>query len=379
MDVGGRTLLKGIDMTLFILGAGFSTIKSVPVVKDFLFQMMKAEDWCKTKGRTEEAKSIRIVLDARIEAMPAGYRTEIDLDDIEQLFSLLAVQKGNDEVVLRAMRHAIAATIDFSLSVHSPDSKRYKLKVPHLSSEPNNDEKPVVLRNGYMERYEHVVAELFGKNVIYDYDSAVSVITFNYDTVLESTFERLGIDYSYGLFGTSSETNRHNRKRAEGIRVHKLHGSVNWKQIRGRNGVEVFADYEQLRRSETDAAPMIIPPTWTKTPTKAILKVWSNAVQAISEAARVIVVGYSFPSTDQHSRLLISAGLATNTQLRDILVIDPLASSVAAKLGEYIRVQRLSSRQILTEDRQLIYTSTQLTEILRKVGIHVTNGVKWSQ
>ncbi len=98
------------DNNVYILGAGFSAEAGLPVIFSFLAQMRDAVDWLEKEGRTAEREAIERVLDFRHQSAAAGYRMNIDLDNIEHLFSLADAAPGttnSNDVSL-----AIAATID---------------------------------------------------------------------------------------------------------------------------------------------------------------------------------------------------------------------------------------------------------------------------
>lgn len=61
--------------------------------------------------------------------------------------------------------------------------------------------------------------------------------------------------------------------------------------------------------------------------------VWNRAVQALSEATRIIVIGLSFRETDAHLKYLLAAGLMNNSALRRVVIVNPCAT----KLGTAIR------------------------------------------
>ena len=100
------------DNNVYILGAGFSAEAGLPVITSFLARMRDAVDWLDKAGRAAEREAIERVLDFRHESAAAGYRINIDLDNIEHLFSLADAKPGtasSDDI-----RLAIAATIDFA-------------------------------------------------------------------------------------------------------------------------------------------------------------------------------------------------------------------------------------------------------------------------
>src|SRR5260221_8861747 len=99
-----------INHNVYILGAGFSFDGGIPLVKDFLSRMADSVDWLYRNGRTQEAEAIGRVFEFRLRAAGAAYRAQIDLENIEDLFSLASAAES--EASADYMTTAIAATID---------------------------------------------------------------------------------------------------------------------------------------------------------------------------------------------------------------------------------------------------------------------------
>jgi hypothetical protein len=51
--------------------------------------------------------------------------------------------------------------------------------------------------------------------------------------------------------------------------------------------------------------------------------VWSQAIEKLKTATRIIVIGYSLPPTDAHFRFLLAAGLQENISLNKIVFVNP--------------------------------------------------------
>jgi hypothetical protein len=82
------------DHNVYILGAGFSAEGGLPVVSGFLQRMRDSHPWLVSKGRTKEAEAVQRLLEFRLEATSASYWTKIDLENIEELFSLASIREG---------------------------------------------------------------------------------------------------------------------------------------------------------------------------------------------------------------------------------------------------------------------------------------------
>jgi hypothetical protein len=99
------------DHNVYILGAGFSREAGLPLISDFLSQMRDGYDWLIQQNRPLEAKAIDDVLKFRLAAASAAYWVNLDLENIEELFSLAF---ANTDGIATSMQLAIAATLDYA-------------------------------------------------------------------------------------------------------------------------------------------------------------------------------------------------------------------------------------------------------------------------
>jgi hypothetical protein len=198
-----------------------------------------------------------------------------------------------------------------------------------------------------------------------------TIITFNYDTVVEDNLRNLGMTPDYGLpeamieyVGLEDRANDDNKARM--VEVLKLHGSVNWsalwpeqherlwrrlievklpvpdaesrvvasalqelREFQFRDSpirrVRVYRDYASLRQDNRWGADslFLVPPTWHKRFGGYLDTVWDRAVSALRKATRIVILGYSIPNTDLHFRYLLAAGLQDNISLRKIFFVNP--------------------------------------------------------
>ena len=103
------------DRNVYILGAGFSAEAGLPLIKDFMNRMRDATAWLTEHGERErEVKAIERVLAFRLRAAAAAYRIPLDIENVEELFSLASASAGQG--LGEDMALAIAATLDFSRS-----------------------------------------------------------------------------------------------------------------------------------------------------------------------------------------------------------------------------------------------------------------------
>jgi hypothetical protein len=141
-------------------------------------------------------------------------------------------------------------------------------------------------------------------------------ITFNYDLLLEQSLKKLEKQYHY-LSVNVDIFDKYYKNYRPSILILKLHGSLNWK-LNSRDNDIIFKEKSVKPAYPVDSTianlyvePGIVPPTILKeeinseynesNPLKRLLiNQWKYAIQLLSKADKVIIVGYSFPETDYH-------------------------------------------------------------------------------
>jgi len=154
-------------------------------------------------------------------------------------------------------------------------------------------------------------------------------------------------------------------KKHHGVKVLKLHGSLNWQSKHNSDMPKPAALFAPNRAlyvmNSTKIAmsltwkpnkrlnymkPIIVPPVSGKRGMmhNSMTNLWTLASTALQEADRVVIAGYSCPALDLESRILFSESLRKNPS-KKLYVIDPNPQS-AAKFIEICGV-----------DHSTIYTS----------------------
>jgi hypothetical protein len=362
------------DHNVYILGAGFSKDANMPEISDFLIRMRDGCTWLSGKAdRFDEINSIGEVLKFRLAAASAAYWITLDLENIEELFSLAAASPDGAKLN-KDIRKAIAATLDFceataddcdvpSEGKSVPSKLPSFLKLRPSKKHEHSDEFP---------RYAHYVAKLLGKCWMGNEVGKNTFITFNYDTVLEDALYSLKTDFSYCLgkqkvnYDSSALCSKNN---SDVIQVLKLHGSINWaRETTSGRDLKVFGHYEDARK--IGGIPELLPPTWKKILENQLANVWDSAVEALKYATRVIIIGFSIPPTDMHFKYLMAAGLQQNVSLRQIYFINPKAEELKVQAEKILREKYISSKKISFYPLQLnafIKDSEMLAQIGRPI------------
>lgn len=321
------------DRNVYILGAGFSVEAGLPVIKDFMNRMRDAAAWLEERGnRGDEVAAIESVLDFRLRAAAAAYRIPVNVENIEELFSLASATGStrlSDQVTM-----AIAATLDYC-SATAPgsnfisvtrlvDAKWEKPPNWQFSHDLKDSYGPTAMGSVYScPLYEFYVGLLCGYFDQGGVDRRDTIISLNYDTIVEEALSGLALPFGYP--GDEMIEGRPPRPRTDAerrpITVLKLHGSVNLAAAVDNDiSVLVYPSYRDLRKE--GLLPILVAPTWQKSLGRYLSAVWREGVSALTTATRVVILGYSVPRTDQHFRYLLAAGLQENISLRKVLIVN---------------------------------------------------------
>lgn len=327
------------DHNVYIVGAGFSKSRGLPLISNFMFELRDAWQWLTAQGRNAEAKAAEDVLKFRLDSASASYRVKIDLENIEELFSLASASGADFSASIQL---AIAATLDYCKSMSDAAVSSFNYEGGGPSWPPRwhvQEVSPVVLGRLPLYRvpfYEFVLHALMGGFSPGPQRTRNTFISFNYDTVIEEALEAIGVPMSYGFrprsFIVDPSASRLGVGGSAGVEILKLHGSVNWGYPGRRGGkLTVFGSYEHLRRN--GITPHLIPPTWNKS-FESLSDVWSGARRAIGEATRLVVIGFSMPRTDLHFKYLVAAGLRDNISLRAVVFVTVDEAVLRPRVGE---------------------------------------------
>lgn len=183
--------------------------------------------------------------------------------------------------------------------------------------------------------------------------AGADILTFNYDLLVENVLRDwdrnvTGADIypipltarrpagGGGLFGYSNPT-------LPLPSLHKLHGSVNWLYggIDHSDGPITLGPWYRTdpqdqepreRYLYADLTPLVIPPTSSKSPfygNMALRSLWADAAAALHRADELVVIGYSFPASDQQVTTLIRTALPPGKTIRVVTLDQPVADRAA--------------------------------------------------
>ncbi len=328
------------DHNVFILGAGFSKDAGAPLIHDFLDRAREFFDDPDSDLDPIEREQFDRVFKFKREVAKAREKFQIDLDNIEQLFGLVEMSQrlGSEPSETRdATVYLIAKTLELALRKRQRPEVRMSLVrgyAEHADSftkyvereDPSSED---VFRT---DIYTHFALVLSGK-----YDDprrtasrSNTVITFNYDLLVDDALTRIGAKPGYELAdATFDEPNQSKTI----VPLLKLHGSTNWAicecnqiHVLGQKATGNPAMFRSMRCTKCQKAGLrllLVPPSWDKSEYSKIMQpVWKQAVDALKTATRICVIGYSMPEADAFFKFLLALGLAENDRLYKLIVVD---------------------------------------------------------
>ena len=178
-----------------------------------------------------------------------------------------------------------------------------------------------------------------------------TIVSFNWDLLLEIACKKLGISVSY------------DGKISEGIQIAKPHGSLNLAEIsrkhydRAKDSINfhsIYIDWEENEKiviracDPSDAANRIINPTGATllvepTARKSYISgwiqlQWQRAFNMLRQAEEICVIGYSLPDTDFRPRILFQLAGVNRDNCPRICLVDPKADKVAERYKKFINL-----------------------------------------
>lgn len=338
------------------LGAGFSKEADLPIMSEFgkysvsQLQSMKQRHGPSSNSPRNAAPLLigngQLFEDFRkylIDQSPINPNS-FSADNMEDLFTIaeMMYECGIDEIKLNGQNKSL---IEILLAIKLWLWKIYQRIPIHNPSRYGISIKP----------YETFI------NTLNEYGlHNVSIITTNYDMILEYLFHQKGVQVCYPIsenYFEFSDLCAPKVRIASGLSkfgeispvLCKLHGSINYfidKRLTNRK-LQIVADTAQspIGKSSIDKnapsimavdsiyeltenrnlVPEIIPPTYAKLQDSDWLReIWRHAAESLIAAHKWIFVGYSFPGSDGCMKSLINLSLMRRKQgLPEIIVVDP--------------------------------------------------------
>jgi NAD-dependent SIR2 family protein deacetylase len=343
---------EAFDRNVYLLGAGFSAAAGAPLIHNFLDVASALWEDPDTPLTTLQRQDFETVFEFRREMAQAREKVRIDLDNVEHLFGLVEIAhrlSTASQSVRRAILTLIATTLELTTSKNAvshisfnsrKDASSYLTSLPVYRRDPMNS--PPTYSADVYSHFAALVGGLLDppdtRKKHHD-----TIITFNYDLVIDRALRAMGLRVSYHLPESeqlSTETS---------VSVLKLHGSVNWAACELCGGAQVTPIDQPVISTKVSSKcskcdqilrPLLIPPSWNKAGSDmfgadAVTTLWSEAENALATATRICVIGYSVPETDAFFRYLLTLALSRNHHLHALIVIDP-SSAVDEKYQTFL-------------------------------------------
>jgi hypothetical protein len=331
------------DRNVYILGAGFSAEANAPLIYDFLARAREFLDNPESGLDRRESEQFAEVFKFRSDAARVREKFRIDLDNIEELFGLVEMSHRLGTIgtgTRDSTVYLIAKTLQLAIAgrSHRP-TVRMSLQ-PGYAQQAESFINFVRRASGGSDVFETDIYTHFALLVAGKYDDqrklgnrSSTVITFNYDLVLDDALTRVRVRPEYELdnpqFDEPSES-------SVAVSLLKLHGSTNWAicsdskcnrihvlSQKATSDPDMFRSKTCATCGKSDLRLLLVPPSWDKSEYSRVMQpVWKKAVAALKNATRICVIGYSMPETDAFFKFLLTLGLAENDGLYKLVVVD---------------------------------------------------------
>ena len=323
-----------MSKTVFILGAGASCEYGPPLISNFLERSKLLND--KTEA-LEYKKHYKVVNQAIANLQNVNSKSFINIYNIEEVFSAFEMgriinklpgisSKEEIEQILVSTKRLIYETLDKSTT----------LMIPSRSDPPD-------ACIGYKRLVEFINTQ--NRESI----NACSVITFNYDLLLDYALYKQKLKVNYCLNEINEDKENH-------VKLIKLHGSLNWfmQENEKKDVVPLYLDdifedtkyylniggedklfyidpikwlsgkHFKYNGKNIIPEPILVPPTFNKMENnKRIVNVWKQASLELTKAENILICGYSHPETDIFFKYLFALGISGDSIIKNFVVYDP--------------------------------------------------------
>ena len=319
----------GFRKNVYVLGAGFSADAGAPLMNDFFSRARNLRDNPDSALAPKEWDVFGRVIQYRFELDKALAKVFVDLDNIEQLFGYLEMElrlsPGANADLRKDMTYLITRTLEATSNKPLSVNQNTVLVGPIKGTRWQ-----YTFSGNQYGFFVGIASGLWNPAKQKDGHSVDSIISFNYDLVLEREMSSLGIAPVYECTGAAYYSEFPATQ--HGLRLLKMHGSANWLHCPRCNILWVFPP----EKTNTFDLPgrvcpscrqlglscIIVPPTWNKgIEAGFILPVWKQALHELMSAGRIFIVGYSLPDADQFFKYLLGLALSKNTALTEIHIV----------------------------------------------------------
>lgn len=166
-----------------------------------------------------------------------------------------------------------------------------------------------------------------------------TIITTNWDTLIESYCGKNSFNYSYGFSQPYTSNAIKESGKNHDLLLLKIHGSANWLRCLNCGSISIFeknyAATSLFEDNRTEKCPVcgqektphgasmqpeLITPTMMKSLSNQLYtNLWSSAAQELRNATHIIFVGYSLPIADFDFRYMLQKNVTSSAKIDVIL------------------------------------------------------------
>lgn len=314
-----------MDKTVYILGAGFSVEAGAPTQASIIKEAFRIENMNTGVFKEKEFTIFRDFLSEQLN-MPEELFPEVELEDIftplDRCLSDSSQYRGIGLDQIMEIRQAVFYVVGKTIQVLLDETGSSKQYIDDFAK--------------YLTQKSSVRAD---SN--YRREDPVSVISTNWDILLDNSIYKAiseNDDYDavvdYCCYISSKDESDGSvkpglEKLGQGgfnVKLLKVHGSLNWLQcprcarlyarFSKKEAVHSFTTSSSCRHCDRNfseeagkhvLAPNLIMPTFIKDLSNPQYRIiWQNAGIELSEASKIVFIGYSLPSADFEMRQLLS-------------------------------------------------------------------------
>ncbi|MCI0449281.1 MAG: SIR2 family protein [Chlorobi bacterium] len=301
-----------MEKIVYILGAGFSRPLGLPLMNDFI---EKSKDMYFDNIDNSDYSDFQSIFNTIRDMAISKQYYDTDLDNIEEVLSILEMQKFTGE------RTKVKSFLEYICKVIKYYTPEINWDVNDFKSPPEHWRFGIWGKEEIWNDYGYFVMSMIGnKKMVRKYhrednihywkiedvrkNTHYSVVTMNYDLVLESICESFNKNFRYQdrndkVIYFNREYNKEDPVNSNNTYLAKLHGCV--------------------------STGIVIPPTWNKgLVDKEILPEWKLAYNLLKNATQIRIIGYSMPITDSYIKYLLRAAIIKSDHFKkiDVIILD---------------------------------------------------------
>lgn len=193
------------------------------------------------------------------------------------------------------------------------------------------------------------------------HERRATLVTFNYDTLVECAVAAKAVNdrivpEEFAWYDVINDvpppppgSSRMRFPRVPTFRLLKMHGSLNWywmsgdgtgvslarRDLPGTYGAPAPYVEEDRERELPGRVPFVVPPAAAKSSFYSmplLHEIWQQAANAVREAKRVVLIGYSLPPTDLTFGSLLATTLPSTSA--PVVVVDRCPNAVEERLSQ---------------------------------------------